>query len=185
MPWIEQIMEEDATGRLQEIYQEITRKRGKLSNIMRVHSLHPEAMKEHMDLYISIMFSNSDLTREERELIAVIVSACNHCSYCIQHHAEALLHYWRDDERIRRVIADFRNAGLPDKILSMLEYVEKLTQTPDKIKSHDVERLKRVGLSDRSILDINLITSYFNFVNRIVLGLGVEFAEDEVKGYKV
>jgi len=41
-----------------------------------------------------------------------------------------------------------------------------------------------VGLTDEEILSVNLVTSYFNFVNRIALGLGVEFSEEEIKGYK-
>jgi alkylhydroperoxidase family enzyme len=47
----------------------------------------------------------------------------------------------------------------------------------------DVERLRRTGFSDEEILSINLITSYFNFVNRVAEGLGVEFSEEEVQGY--
>jgi uncharacterized peroxidase-related enzyme len=184
MPWIEQISEEHASGKLLGIYKELTQKRGKPSNIMRIHSLNPEAMKKHIDLYVSIMFSDSDLSREQRELIAVVVSSLNHCSYCIKHHAEALIHYWKDDERIQKVVADFHEAGLSNELVTMLEYVKKLTLKPDHIKKHEVERLKGAGLSDRSILDINLITGYFNFVNRIVLGLGVDYSDEEVKGYR-
>ena len=66
----------------------------------------------------------------------------------------------------------------------MLEYVEKLTKTPYEIEKSDIMKLKNIGFSDKTILDITLITSYFNFVNRIALGLGVDFSEDEIKGYK-
>jgi alkylhydroperoxidase family enzyme len=48
----------------------------------------------------------------------------------------------------------------------------------------DLGELRAVGLSDRDILDVTLITAYFNFVNRIALGLGVDFNEDELKGYR-
>jgi alkylhydroperoxidase family enzyme len=43
--------------------------------------------------------------------------------------------------------------------------------------------LRAVGLSDQDILDVSLITAYFNFVNRIALGLGVAFSDEEVSGY--
>ncbi len=65
----------------------------------------------------------------------------------------------------------------------MLDYVFKLTKTPYDVKKSDVEILQKSGFSDENILNINLITSYFNFVNRIALGLGVEFSLDEKKGY--
>jgi len=48
----------------------------------------------------------------------------------------------------------------------------------------DVQGLRDCDLADEDVLTINLITSYFNFVNRIALGLGVAFTSDEVEGYK-
>jgi len=47
-----------------------------------------------------------------------------------------------------------------------------------------VRRLREVGLSDREILNVNLIVSYFNFVNRIALGLGVKLSPDDISGYR-
>lgn len=54
------------------------------------------------------------------------------------------------------------------------EYVAKLTRTPAALTNEDVLALDAVGLSGRQILETNLIASYFAFVNRIALGLGVE-----------
>jgi len=56
-------------------------KRGKIANILQVHSLNPDAMAGHLDLYMSIMFGGSGLSRAEREAIAVVVSATNECDY--------------------------------------------------------------------------------------------------------
>jgi uncharacterized protein YciW len=47
-----------------------------------------------------------------------------------------------------------------------------------------VSKLRETGWKDEDILLINMIVSYFNFVNRIALGLGVEFSEEEIAGYK-
>jgi len=57
---------------------------------------------------------------------------------------------------------------------AMIDYAVKLTRTPGGMERGDVETLRRVGFSDRAILDINGVTAYFNFVNRIADGLGVE-----------
>ncbi len=48
----------------------------------------------------------------------------------------------------------------------------------------DLGELRAVGLSDRDILDLTLIVAYFNFVNRIALGLGVAFSGEEISGYR-
>lgn len=58
--------------------------------------------------------------------------------------------------------------------MAMLDYVVKLTLTPWKMAKADVEKLQEEGFSDAAILDINQITGYFNFVNRLADGLGVE-----------
>jgi uncharacterized peroxidase-related enzyme len=56
----------------------------------------PEAMNQHLDLYMTLLFGKSGLSRAERELIAVVVSAANECGYCISHHAVALKNYWNE-----------------------------------------------------------------------------------------
>ena len=183
MPWIDIVEENDASRKLKGIYDEIRKKRGKLSNILKIHSLNPDAMEKHMNLYLALMFGSSKLTREERELIAVVVSAINQCSYCIKHHAEALNHYWKNEINVKKLIHDYRSVNLTSKMNEMLDYVYKLTKNPSEIRKNDVDVLRGVGFSEEDILNINLITSYFNFVNRIALGLGVEFSDDEATGY--
>lgn len=184
MPFIKIIDEVNADGKLKEVYEDIISSRGKLSNIMKIHSLNPDAMIKHMELYKTIMFGKSNLSRELKEMIAVVVSVANKCDYCINHHAEALNFYWKNKERLNQFINDFRSIEVKPEISSLLEYANDLTSFPDKITQAKVDKLKSHGWSDEDILLTNLIISYFNFVNRIALGLGVEFSEDEVSGYK-
>lgn len=184
MAWIKVIDEKEATGNLREIYDEIKSSRGKIANILKIHSLNPQSMKDHMNLYLTIMFGPSGLSREEREMIAVVVSSINRCDYCLNHHAEALNFYWKDTEKLEKFKKDFTQVGLSQRHKRMLEYAVKLTKEPYNMEEHDVELLRKAGFNDEDILNINLITSYFNFVNRIALGLGVEFSEEEIKGYK-
>ena len=66
----------------------------------------------------------------------------------------------------------------------MLEFAEKLTLYSGKMKEDDVKSLRENGFSDEDILSITLITNYFNFVNRVANSLGVDFSEEEMKGYK-
>ncbi len=184
MPFIKVIEEVNAKGKLKEVYDNIVKSRGKLSNIMKIHSLNPEAMMNHMDLYKTIMFGKSNLPREVKEMIAVVVSASSKCQYCIHHHAEALNFYWKNRKKLNKFIDNYRNIELPEKIKLLLEYAEILTLSPDQISQLHIDEIKKAGWEDEDILLLNLIISYFNFVNRIVLGLGVEFTEEEVRGYK-
>jgi uncharacterized peroxidase-related enzyme len=182
MAWIKTVGEEEARGELREIYAELRRERGKIANILKVHSLDPSSLKLHMNLYIHLLFSDSGLSREERELVAVTVSKVNECTYCVRHHSEALNHYWCDDQRIEDLLSN-RDPELTSRVGAILGYATKLTSAPGEVNSDDLEGLREHGLNDLDILRLNLIVSYFNFVNRIALGLGVEFTPEEISGY--
>lgn len=183
MPWIRVIDEEDTNEKLKAAYGKIKGARGKVANILKIHSLKPDTMLAHEELYLTLLFRNSGLSRQEREIIATAVSAANHCEYCIQHHAEALNYYWKNQDRIDRLILDPSTADLTIREQAIMRYAVKLTQCAGDMQEHDIDALRQAGFSDEDILSINLIASYFNFVNRIALGLGVEFSEEEVKGY--
>jgi len=184
MAWIRVIEEDEAEGKLKECYEKIKRSRGKVANIMKVHSLDPEAMLKHLELYLAIMFRPGGLSRPQRELIATVVSSINRCGYCTHHHGEALNFYWKDEGKLKKLVKDYTQVELGSKERAMLDYAAKLTRDPASVAEGDIKRLRDEGFSDEEILNINLVASYFNFVNRIAEGLGVEFDEEEVRGYK-
>ena len=72
--------EDGAPPELREIYRKIS-PRGDVDHILRIHSLNPRSLKVHYDLYRHLMYGASDLTRTEREMIAVVVSRVNDCHY--------------------------------------------------------------------------------------------------------
>jgi uncharacterized peroxidase-related enzyme len=184
MSWIRVVPEREAEGALAEVYERIGTQRGKVSNIMRVQSLAPGAMEAHMDLYMEVMFRKGGLSRAERELIAVVVSVHNGCEYCTLHHAPALEAWWKDGERVARLQDDPATAALSEREAALAEYARVLTLRPADMKEADLEPLRVAGLDDEEILQATMVTSYFNFVNRIAQGLGVEAPPEEVGGYR-
>lgn len=184
MSWIDEIDVSEAEGRLAGIYRDLVEKRGKVSNILKVHSLNPDAMGNHLDLYMTLMFGRSGLSRAEREAIAVVVSAENECEYCVNHHVEALRRYIKDEETLNMLATADGLETLEPRLSNIVRYAEKLTSAPGAMTESDLGELRAVGLSDSDILDVSLITAYFNFVNRLALGLGVEYTEEELSGYR-
>ncbi len=81
MAWIHMIPEAEATGRLKELYEKFTEPWGGVDNILKIHSLNPRSMDAHFALYATVMRGRSDLTREQREMIAIVSSAANRCHY--------------------------------------------------------------------------------------------------------
>jgi uncharacterized peroxidase-related enzyme len=185
MALIKTIEHHEATGRLKEIYDDLILKRGQLAEVHKIQSLRPESIVKHIDLYMEIMFSKSELSRAEREMMAVVTSVSNNCQYCQIHHAQALNNYWKDEERLIRLRNNYYDANLSDKELLLCRFAENLTIKPDDFKEPElIENLKNSGLSDEEILDATLVVAYFNFVNRIVLCLGVNLEDNQGIGYK-
>ncbi len=184
MAWIEVINETDAQGELAKIYTQLSEQRGKVANILKIHSLNPESMHHHAELYMHLLFGKSGLSRWEREAIAIVVSAANDCSYCVNHHAEALGRYEKNMETVRGMLVNFDFSQFKPRQAALLNYAKQLTQAPSSNNEKSIIALRESGISDADILDANLVAAYFNFVNRIALGLGVEFTEEELRGYK-
>lgn len=184
MSWIQEIEVSKAEGALARTYARLIEKRGKVANILAVHSLNPAALENHLDLYMTLMFGKSGLSRMEREAIAVVVSASNECEYCVNHHAEALRHYLKDEETLMMLSTADGLETLEPRLSNIVRHSEKLTTAPGAMTESDLGELRAVGLSDKDILDLTLVVGYFNFVNRIAMGLGVEFSAEELSGYR-
>jgi uncharacterized peroxidase-related enzyme len=78
-----------------------------------------------------------------------------------------------DEELANAIKRDWRSAQLDAADQAMLGYVEKLTKTPAQVQREDVEALRQAGFEEVAILQINLIASWFNYINRVADGLGV------------
>jgi uncharacterized peroxidase-related enzyme len=74
---------------------------------------------------------------------------------------------------------DHRTAPLTPRERAICEYADKLTREPWNMVESDLDPMREAGLSDREILDANLITCYFAYVNRLADGLGVSLEGDE------
>lgn len=183
MSYIEIIEPEQAEGELKDIYDDLVRSRGKVAEVHKIQSLNPKTITNHMDLYMSIMFGKSPLRRVHREMMAVVVSVSNKCEYCTVHHLEAVQNYWKDETKVEALKNDYKHCNLTDKEIALCDYAAALTISPDKSREQlYAAKLRESGFSDREILDATLVIAYFNFVNRIVMSLGVEL-ENNPGGY--
>ncbi len=184
MSWIRVVPPDRADAELSAAYSDLVRERGRISNILQVHSLRPAAMRRHLDLYMDLMFAPGGLSRRQRELVAVVVSQQNSCGYCVAHHQEALARYVKDANFLAELARGETPAGLDEADSALVDYARRLTRQPQDMTEGDVEFLRARGFDDADVLLCNLIVAYFNFVNRIALGLGVQHDPEETAGYK-
>lgn len=183
MAFIHVIEHEQSSGELRGIYDHLVATRGKLADVHKIQGLNPPTVLSHMNLYKDIMFGHSPLKRYQREMIGVVVSSTNQCEYCVRHHREALHHYWNDDVRIESLIQKGNNTQLSEADEALCTFARDITLSPELSTRSKIDALRNKGLDDRAILDATLVASYFNFVNRIVLALGLEVNHSEITGY--
>jgi uncharacterized peroxidase-related enzyme len=91
----------------------------------------------------------------------------------VESHSEFLWLVTLDEELTVALRRDYREAEISKQDRSMLDYVAQITHDATKITPADLDELRAVGFDDRAILQMNLIASWFNYINRVADGLGV------------
>ncbi len=183
MSYVKVISESEAGGQLAELYRRGGNPDGSVDNVLRVHSLNPDSLHAHLEVYISTMHRPSPLSRAEREMVAVVVSRMNGCAYCLRHHGEGLRRLLGGERAgLVEALSAGDESGLSDRERAMCAYATKLTNDPSSISESDIEALRRAGLDDRSVVDLACVTAYFAYANRVVLGLGACLEAEDVLG---
>lgn len=161
---------------------------GTVDNVMRVHSHRPNTMRGHVVLYRAALHDDANtLPTWLQETISSYVSILNHCEYSQANHWANARHLIGDASRADAIEQALR-ADTPESVfsgaeLALMQYARKLTVSPAAMIQSDVESLRSNGLDDGQILEANQIIGYFNYVNRLLNGLGVTTEGDKVGYY--
>jgi uncharacterized peroxidase-related enzyme len=143
------------------------------SLIVASHSLIPQALHHAFSTFGALMSPDLPLQRRHHEMIATMVSVTNRCVYWIESHAEFLRRVTLDKELVDALERDYTTAPLAPGERVMIDYVVKLTKDATKVSKDDHEKLRAAGFEDQAILQITLIASWFNYINRVADALGV------------
>jgi len=183
MTWIETVAYDDSEDELRTLYDRIKGPDNNVDNIMLAHSLRPHTMQGHMTLYKYVLHHpRNSLPKAYLEAIGVYVSSLNKCVYCVEHHFAGMARLLNDALRSDSVRLALLSGRPEDAFegaeLAGLQYAGKLTLAAEALTKNDIESLRKAGLNDGQILEINQVTAYFSYANRTVLGLGVGTAGD-------
>ena len=155
------------------LFQKAREKLGFVPNVFRAYAFRPEHFRKWRAHFTEVTVGESELTPTEREMISVVVSAENHCLYCLTAHGAGLRQLLGDQVLGDRITLDYRRAGLDERTTAMLDYAVKLTRSPVECSEADIERLRAVGLSDEAIFDIAETAAMYNFTNRLASATGM------------
>jgi uncharacterized peroxidase-related enzyme len=155
------------TPALQAYFDKCAEKLGFVPNVLQAYAFDAKKLQAFIDMVDDLMLSDSGISKLEREMIAVVVSAVNHCHYCLTAHGAAVRQRGKDPELGELMVQNYRAAQLPPKQVAMLDFAVKLTETPAKMVEADRQALRVVGFTDRDIWDIAATASFYNMSNRM------------------
>jgi len=186
MSWIKTISYQDSDKSLKRIYDRVKGPNNNIDNVLTIHSLRPHTLIGHMTLYKSVLHNaNNTLPKWYLECLGVYVSHLNSCTYCVSHHFEGLKRLMENDVKSNGLLEAIKSNSMQgffnDHYDLGMDYARQLTLDHTNIMKTTIDALKKSGFSEGEILEINQVVSYFNYVNRSVVGLGVN-ADGDIIG---
>jgi uncharacterized peroxidase-related enzyme len=169
--YLETIAEEDATGRIAEIYREQKVNFGFLMEADKCWTTRPDLLPL-FEAFFKDIKAKFSLGMREWRLITLIAAKQLPSTYCSYVYGRLLVDTLGSKDAVLAVHHDFRNAGLSDQDVAMLEYAEKIAKNASKVIGADIERLRAVGFSDQQICDIALCASLRCFMSRFFDAVG-------------
>jgi uncharacterized peroxidase-related enzyme len=142
-------------------------KLGFVPNVLKAYTFDTAKLSAFVAMYNDLMLAPSGLSKLEREMIAVAVSAHNRCYYCLVAHGAAVRQLAGDPVLGELMAMNYRTARLSPRERAMLDFAVKLTAEPWLIEEEDRDALRRLDFTDRDIWDIAAIAGFFNMSNRV------------------
>jgi uncharacterized peroxidase-related enzyme len=147
---------------------------GFVPNVLNGYLFDLARLRNFIESYTATMDRDGELSKLERELIAVVVSASNACYYCLVSHGQAVRELSGSPELGEQLVMNYRTARLTRRQRAMLDFSVKLTEEPHQVTELDRQRLRRAGFSDVAIWEVSEITAFFNMTNRMAIGVDMQ-----------
>jgi len=142
-------------------------KLGMVPNVLRAYAFNNNKLEVFAAFYNDLMLAESGLSKLDRELIAVAVSAVNRCYYCLTAHGAAVRVLSGKPELGEQMVMNYLVADLEPKQRAMIDFAVLMSEDPARIEEADRQALRDVGFSDRDIWDIAAVASFYNMTNRM------------------
>ena len=159
---------------VRELFDKCTAKLGLIPNVLLAYAHRPEKLRAFGQMYNDLMLGESGLSKLEREMIAVAVSAQNRCWYCQVAHGAQVRGLSGDPALGEALVMNWRVAPLSPRQRAMIGFAIRMTTASAEIGEADRQALREQGLSDADIWDIAAVAGFFNMSNRMASAVGME-----------
>lgn len=168
--YIKTIEPNEATGEIAELYDAEVASMGRVMEATQCWSARPDIIVP-VEALLHQIRDGFSLDLVDFRLITFVAARYVPSSYC-SHVFFKMLSEMLDRETAIAVHRDYRNAGLSERRVAMLEYAEKITRNASMISEQDINKLRSLGFSDLNIADIALAASFRNFMSRYFDAVG-------------
>lgn len=156
-----------------ELFGKCQSKLGLIPNVLMAYAFNPDKLRAFGQMYNDLMLGPSGLSKLEREMIAVAVSAQNRCWYCQVAHGAAVRVLSGKPELGEALVMNYRVADLSPRERAVLDFAVLMTRDSASIEEADRQTLRDQGLSDADIWDIASVAGFFNMSNRMASAVGM------------
>ncbi|MFT7339544.1 MAG: putative peroxidase-related enzyme [Marinobacter maritimus] len=144
-------------------------KLGMVPNVLTAFSQNLKQLDGFTRFYNELMMGESEFSKLEREMVAVVVSSENKCFYCLVAHGAAVRVLSGDPTLGEHLVMNYRSAKMDKRQRAMLDFASLLTRSPATVAEDEVQALRDAGFSDSGIWDLSNIIGFYNMSNRVAI----------------
>ncbi|HEV8627643.1 MAG TPA: carboxymuconolactone decarboxylase family protein [Acidimicrobiia bacterium] len=160
---------------IQAIFGWVTQMESAVPNHFYLELNFPEFMKAKLGA-TKVLWEAGELTMEEIQHVGIAVSHANECPYCTAAFC-TILNYGlgTDEDSVRRFVTDGADAVADERLATIVRFAEKVNADPSAVEDGDVEGLRKIGLTDKGIVQLVHLVSDFASYNRLNIALGTDY----------
>lgn len=148
--------------------EKMTEKWGFINNLFKILPLNAKEYLGFLNFKQSLYNDTCYLTDAQKEMIGVVVSSVNCCTYCLTTHGDNLRGLWKNASLVDKLSGNYRSCKdeLSKEDYALCEYAWYVTAHPQEIDHDQVDKLRDVGFDDHQILEAAFVAGFFNYTNR-------------------
>jgi uncharacterized peroxidase-related enzyme len=169
--FIRSVPEDEVTGAVAEAYEADTEEDGFVSNLVQAFSHRPEVFAAWLGLKDAV---TGTMDQRRYELVTVAAARRVRSSYCMLAHGSVLADRFYEPEQVRAIALDHHSAGLDEVDIAVMDLADKVAADAGSVTQADIERLRRLGLTDAEIFDVVAAAAMRCFFTKVIDGLGFQ-----------
>ena len=173
LSYLQKPVREDMTDEQYELFNKnvatMQKNWGFINNLFKVLPLNASQYEGFLHFKASLFTPETCyLSNADKEMMGLVVSSVNGCTYCLTTHSDMLRGLTGDPEWVDHITYNYRTAKLTKKQRALCDYAYFVTVHPGEIDTDQVDKLRKAGFNDHEILEAAFVAGYFNYTNRWV-----------------